>query len=583
MDAPDTADACGSPRSDRRSDARALLLLLLVGVLLAARFLNGRLADWGGDNVQYLLLAEALATGAGYVDLHLPGTPFHTHYPPLFPLLLAPFVAAEASLLATKAWTALLSLAGLAVAFRFLRPAAGRAVALLCALATLCSAAFLDVALAGMSEGPYLLFSFAALGAMRRALAGPSPQRGTVLAAGLLAGVAILTRTIGLVLLPTAAFFLLFGARDRGAPRAGPRETARPLLLFGLAVAALTGPWFAAVVHHRGLDRIGYLLEFTGSGAHPVPPRADLLERPPINASDLGARLIDVPLPAALRSLGPPWTELALVAGAVLLAAAAALTALGFLRALAVRRGIEEAYVTCYGALLAFWLPGGFRLLVPILPILLLYLHDGAVLLAARWRAARFDPRWTGRAVLLLAVAANLAVVFTFPRTVRRLGGEYAPWWSNYLRTVCAVGAIAEPGDTIVAQPANVPYFLAGLQAAPLGASSREDLLEAVVASGARFVVLTPGLRGTFGREFAERVREDPERFTRVAGFGAIEAYAIGRDRPPEAAASDPQRWPPRCRAIVPPAPRGTGLRGGRRVPRSARRATRCRSRSRPG
>ena len=45
----------------------------------------------GGDSVIYYLLGKAIADGKGYVDLHLPGEPVHTQYPPLFPLLLAPF------------------------------------------------------------------------------------------------------------------------------------------------------------------------------------------------------------------------------------------------------------------------------------------------------------------------------------------------------------------------------------------------------------------------------------------------------------------------------------------------------------
>jgi len=45
----------------------------------------------GGDDLNYLFLAKALAQGQGYVDLYLPDHPPHTKYPPLFPLLLVPF------------------------------------------------------------------------------------------------------------------------------------------------------------------------------------------------------------------------------------------------------------------------------------------------------------------------------------------------------------------------------------------------------------------------------------------------------------------------------------------------------------
>ncbi len=573
MDAPEDPDASAASRPDRRTAAGPLLILGAVAVLFGRIFLNGSLADWGGDNVQYLLLAEGLVTGAGYVDLHLPTLPFHAHYPPLFPVLLAPFVAAGASLLVIKLWTALLSLAGLAVAFVFLVPVCGRGVSLLCVLATLCSAIFLDVSLSGMSDGPYLLISFAALLAMRRAFADISTGPGVASVAGLLTGAAILTRMIGLVLIPTAGLYLLLTTlveRRRGeSGKAGKtkrpgRPRTRRLLLYGLALAVTTGPWFAAVIEHRGLARIGYLREFTGSGARPVPPRADLLERPPINALDLGARLIDTPLPAAVRALGAPWEDAARVAYVLLLMLACGIAALGFVRALAVRQGIEDIYAACYLVVLAFWLPGGFRLLVPLLPVLMLYLHDGARVVATRLGAKWIDPGRVGASALALVVAANLVVVFSFPRVERRLSGEYARWWNDYLRTVCTVGVLARPGDKVFARPANVPFYLTGVRAAPLRPSSREDLAEAIIASGARFVVLTPGLRGALGPELAEQVRRDPRRFAIVARSGVVEAYRLLSKEPasgpesamPEPAATDPSRWSPRCRAVLPQAKR---------------------------
>ena len=36
----------------------------------------------GGDNADYYLLANALADGEGYVNIHLPGAPPANHFPP---------------------------------------------------------------------------------------------------------------------------------------------------------------------------------------------------------------------------------------------------------------------------------------------------------------------------------------------------------------------------------------------------------------------------------------------------------------------------------------------------------------------
>lgn len=46
----------------------------------------------GGDNIRYLILAEALLSGQGYRDIHEPSSPPHTLYPPGFPILLIPFL-----------------------------------------------------------------------------------------------------------------------------------------------------------------------------------------------------------------------------------------------------------------------------------------------------------------------------------------------------------------------------------------------------------------------------------------------------------------------------------------------------------
>lgn len=43
----------------------------------------------GGDNADYYLLANALASGEGYVNIHLPGLPPANHFPPGYPFLMS--------------------------------------------------------------------------------------------------------------------------------------------------------------------------------------------------------------------------------------------------------------------------------------------------------------------------------------------------------------------------------------------------------------------------------------------------------------------------------------------------------------
>lgn len=74
--------------------SRALVaLLLLACATLALALQPNDLGSWMGDEAHYLFLAQSLATGQGYRTINEPGAPPHTHYPPLFPPLLAPIVA----------------------------------------------------------------------------------------------------------------------------------------------------------------------------------------------------------------------------------------------------------------------------------------------------------------------------------------------------------------------------------------------------------------------------------------------------------------------------------------------------------
>ena len=102
-----------------RDRPRAIHFVLLhaIAIVLFASLLHGRLNEWGGDNLVFLLPAKALATGQGYVDLQL-GRPIpHIHYPPLFPALLVPLVASNASIDTITVVVAGLGLLGLNAQF----------------------------------------------------------------------------------------------------------------------------------------------------------------------------------------------------------------------------------------------------------------------------------------------------------------------------------------------------------------------------------------------------------------------------------------------------------------------------------
>jgi hypothetical protein len=71
----------------------ALAALVIGAAAFDLSLARNHLFGVSGDDAYYLSLAQALATGHGFVDLNLPWGPPETSVPPGFPLLLAPLVA----------------------------------------------------------------------------------------------------------------------------------------------------------------------------------------------------------------------------------------------------------------------------------------------------------------------------------------------------------------------------------------------------------------------------------------------------------------------------------------------------------
>ncbi len=74
----------------RRSGVAVALVTAGLGTLA----LNHNLVGGFYDDGLYAGIALALARGLSFVHPHLPGTPAVVHYPPLYPLMLAPLFGA---------------------------------------------------------------------------------------------------------------------------------------------------------------------------------------------------------------------------------------------------------------------------------------------------------------------------------------------------------------------------------------------------------------------------------------------------------------------------------------------------------
>ena len=204
------------PSSRARSWAAPAAAALALAAILP--LLSGELGTLGGDNAEYVLLAKSIASLDGYGSGWYPGPKVpHTQYPPMFPLMLAPFAGgAPGSFLACHLVVALCGAGAVYLLARLferrgLPPAAAAAAALVPALSML----WLQSACEVLSELPFLLFVAATLNLLEPGEEERIPPR-RIAAAAVMAGCAFYTRTAGLALVIPVALSISLDRRTRG-------------------------------------------------------------------------------------------------------------------------------------------------------------------------------------------------------------------------------------------------------------------------------------------------------------------------------------------------------------------------------
>ncbi len=341
------------------------------------------------DDGIYLALARSLAEGHGYRLLYLPGAPAAVHYPFLYPLFLAalwkldPSFPANLALLKGANAALLGAFAALLVLYldRRLTQRTWRLALLVTAATTVLPLVIVATVL--FSEPLFLVLLVAACWAGDAARTATERRRAWTLAAlaGVLAGAASLTRTLGVVVVAAVPLSLLLVRRPRAA------------LVAGVAGAACLAPWLLWAGHHRA-DVDPALL--AGYGLY-----SDLLAQAgwaTVSAAGVG----DVLRPLAAVALAPLHGWLRFFFGVPALA----LLAAGLVSLL--RRAPALAWsLVGYFAVILVWPFGPDRFLWAAWPLLAVLFFAGAELLAARAAAARPPGATAGR----WAVAATVVVV----------------------------------------------------------------------------------------------------------------------------------------------------------------------------
>jgi hypothetical protein len=333
---------------------------LAVGLLTLNQALVGVFYDDG----LYAGLATALATGHGYVHPNLPGMPGAVHYPPLYPMLLAPLfglLSVHAAAIAGKILNALLSAAAAGLISwhvmktEFLGPGVPRWIPSVLVFAAAIAIPVLATQGVLFAEP---LFSVLLAVAVIEADRANRPWL-----AGTAAALALLTRSIAIALVAGIALFLLLWH--------APRRTIARTVIPGAIAAVLWGLWVAT--HARQIDpelALGYGTYF----AHVS--QAGL--------SAIKVNLRDMPRPLDALAFG--WIPLRWLYNIF----AATSLGVGLYGLWSVwRRSAIGLFLVFYFIILIIWPHPPDRFLWAVLPWLFLVWTLGAIQIARRWHMAR--------------------------------------------------------------------------------------------------------------------------------------------------------------------------------------------------
>ena len=339
--------------------------------------LNRQLVGVFYDDGVYASLGWALAHGWGYVHPNLPGAPAAVHFPPLYPLILAPLfgmLSVPTAGLAAKVINVMCAAAGYgliawhATRSELVGEGAPRWVPGTLVAAAAVAIPALTLLSALLSEPVFGLLVAAAVALADRPPARWAP-RTAALAAGVVVALAVLQRTVG-VAAAVGVVAWIVASHTRGAAPRPPREWRRGALAL-LPVAVAGAGWGAWVLAHQGaIDPL--LAPDYGS-------YTELIREAGLGA--VGARAIDLARPLAVLVFG--WVPSTAV---YYLCGIPALGVGGYGLWLLTRRSAVGVTLVVYLALLACWPVPPDRFLWAILPWLTLAWGAGAV---ALWRHAR--------------------------------------------------------------------------------------------------------------------------------------------------------------------------------------------------
>ncbi|MEO5693173.1 MAG: hypothetical protein ABIQ72_08625 [Usitatibacter sp.] len=381
----------------RRHWAIAALLALAAALLVAFAWQEG-LASLSDDSASYMVLAQAIA---GANPAIVPWVGYHTHFPPLFPLLLA-LTGGSTDLRIAHLAVALLAACGAGLAYRFvLRDSSNRAIAFAVAAAfLLCPTAWVS-AKGILSEPMFLCASFACLVYFQGRLEGGRGTSMQWLLFGAMLAAAVLTRVVGATLVAAVVVHL---AMTSIAQRKRPAFIALAFAL--LPPVILVGAWLALkpIAAQDSYERVSTAM---AQSWYLSPGLMAEFSLKSIFAGWLATFTADAQVGNVARVVAALCGVLAL---------AGMLVRLG-------RNRLDAWYVLISLAVIFGWVfseDNTRRLLYPLLPLLLFYAGFAIHWFLARYKLQEHSPKAIAAAALLLALISVPAMLLLLDKSFDR-------------------------------------------------------------------------------------------------------------------------------------------------------------------
>jgi len=501
-----------------RSAHRAVLLIIFAAALLYAAGLSPYLQG-GGDDIYYLTVAKSLLEGKGFASGHLVGNPPDTYHTPFFPVLLAGlyrFFPNDYVLLKLASLVPMLIAIYLVfrLALEYVSPRQATIISLLFALNPLVFRSTHDI----LNEPLFIVLSTAALLCLKRYNETRSYDGWPFWGSILFASASYYTRSMGIPLLMTAVLYFLVQKKWKKA------------LLIGSGIALLVAPWLV----RQALLGPSSELQLTYAPFYFAQDPTDPYS-PAVTLTGLALRVLRKGTGYLVRELPALITfsdffdgvSLAYFQPIFLLIMTLGLflsmpVLVGYLRSVRQGRLLLALYVPLYFAPLVTCSFSSPRFLVPLSPLLLLFLVEGMMSLPMH--------RWSRLAVVVI-IAITL---ISDGAELRRSHAVEVPTQGEW-QLVEWMKENSSPDTVLMGGPIGILYLHTGRQGVPLwGKLTQQEILDRIQRYGVDYVSLysdadysQDAASAQTARNLTELIQNHVDRFVLVCENEDVALYSV--------------------------------------------------------